>query len=37
MNSKHTPVINFSSLLAGIAIGFISGCLATILIFNIFY
>jgi hypothetical protein len=30
-------VMNLSPLLAGIAVGFVSGCLATILIFNIFY
>lgn len=37
MNSKPTPVIDFSPLLAGITIGFISGCLATIIILNTFF
>jgi hypothetical protein len=32
MNSKYTPVIEVSPLLVGIGIGFISGCLATLLL-----
>jgi H+/Cl- antiporter ClcA len=31
MNPKHTPSMEFSPLLTGIVIGFIGGCLATLL------